>query len=508
LNLRRLERYVEAALLSADATNRRPARSEMANVGFLMGRRVCSPMRLIVRFGLRTSDAENPEIPVPQSVHAFAIAALVAIVPASTLIASTVQSTPPSAVPQAEPAKVTATATATESDPEARAILEKARAAAKAAEDISAVLQSKVSGGGESAGMKARVSVVFSNELFPIKAWRFDMMAEKDGDTTPQPSVSGTAGKIYRLNPTEKELVEMDLGGMPAFPQDETFVLLPTWYLSERADGSLMPGMPKPKIISEKMVGDREVGGVKCKVVHVLRETSMQGMGDEAIVMKEDVTMALGVDDSLPRHVLSKLTQSMGSESMTQEFETTYTDLKVNSKPADDVFAMKAPEGFKTTAAKMDDMMPKAPEMKAKVGDPALEFALKDPSGTEYTLAGLKGKVVVLDFWATWCGPCKQAMPDIQAIHEHFKDQPVAIFGVNVSERSPTAGADYMKSKNFTYGCLLAGEKLAEGYAISGIPTIIVIDTEGKIVHAQAGFGPGEKEHLIKLIEGALPKKG
>jgi thiol-disulfide isomerase/thioredoxin len=453
-----------------------------------------------------------PETLVSQSVSALALAALVALVPASTLVAHPSQATPaaPAAAPAAQtPATPAApAAAASESDPAAHALLEKARAAAKAAEDLSAVVTSKVSGEGQSAGMKGRVTVVFSNELFPIKAWRFDMLPEKDGDTTAMESVAGTNGKIYRLVPADKELIELDLGGMPAFPQDESFVLLPTWYMSERSDGSLMPGMPKPVILSEKMGEDRAVDGVKCNVVHLVRETKMTGMGDGEVVIRDELVLALGADDALPRHVHSKLTQKMGEEAMTQEFETSYSDLKINTKPADELFAMKAPEGFKTTAKKMEDMMPKAPEMKAKVGEPALDFALKDASGTEVTLASLKGKVVVLDFWATWCGPCKQAMPDIQAIHEHFKDKPVAVLGVNVSERSPTAGPDYMKSKNFTYGCLLAGEKLAEGYAISGIPTIIVIDQKGTILFAQSGFGPGEKENLIKLIESALTTKG
>lgn len=441
-----------------------------------------------------------------KSVPAFAFTALVSLVPATNLVAAPAD--PPAVdtkAPSAPAAKAEEKAAAPDSDPKARALLEKARAAAVAAKDMTAVVDAAIRGDGGGTSLRGKVTVVFSTEMFPIKSWRFDMLPEKGDEVTR--SISGTDGKIYQLDLAGKELVELDLGGMPAFPQDESFVLLPTWYMAERSGGALMPGMPKPTVISEKIIGEKEVGGVKCTVLEVVRETNMGGEGDEAVKLHDVSTVALAVEDSLPRHVLSKLSQKMGTQSMTQEFETTYTGLKIDSKPADELFAMKAPEGFKMTSKKADEG-PEMPELKAKVGETALEFALKDPSGAEFTLAGLKGNVVVLDFWATWCGPCKAAMPDIQAIHEQFKDQPVKVFGVNVSERTPTAGPDYMKSKGFTYGCLLQGEKLAEAYAISGIPTIIVIDQQGTILFAQSGFGPGEKEKLIELINGALAKKG
>jgi thiol-disulfide isomerase/thioredoxin len=452
----------------------------------------------------------HSEILVTQSVTAFAIAALVAVVPSSNLFAQA-----PAATPAAKPAApaqapAAAPAVATESNPEARALLEKARAAAVAAEDLTALVTAKVAGANDSASMKGMVTVVFSKELFPIKAWRFDLKSEKPDDTTAMPSTSGVDGKLYQLLPNEKELIETDLGGMPAFPQDNSFVLLPTWYMSERNGGSLMPGMPQPKVLSEKMGADREVGGVKCRVVELVRETELTGMGDEKVTIKDELTVALGADDSLPRHVLSKLTQSGGGMTESQTFETTYENLKVNTKPADEVFAMKAPEGFKMTAKKIDNQ-PQMPEMKAKAGDDALDFNLKDMDGKDVTLASLKGKVVLLDFWATWCGPCKQAMPSIQEIHDNFKDKAVAVYGVNIGERSPNAGVEYMKSKSYTYGCLLAGEPLAQGYGISSIPTIIVIDPAGKILYAGVGFGPEEKQQLIDLINGALtasPTKG
>jgi thiol-disulfide isomerase/thioredoxin len=194
--------------------------------------------------------------------------------------------------------------------------------------------------------------------------------------------------------------------------------------------------------------------------------------------------------------------------------ESEYFDFKFNQKPADDTFVLPTPEGF--TAEEADaaalglDAMgggDEAPELKVAAGDDAPAFTLKDTAGTEVTLASLKGRVVLLDFWATWCGPCKAAMPSIQKIHEHFKDKPVSIIGVNTWEEKPTAAADYMKKKGFTYGCLLKGDDLATAYGISGIPTLVLIDANGKVLDISVGFDPAEEDALIKKIEAQLQAK-
>ncbi len=64
---------------------------------------------------------------------------------------------------------------------------------------------------------------------------------------------------------------------------------------------------------------------------------------------------------------------------------------------------------------------------------------MKDPAGKSVSLKSLRGKIVLLDFWATWCGPCRMAMPGLQKLHDRYKDKPVAIYGVNCRERRPDA---------------------------------------------------------------------
>src|SRR5262249_32574459 len=144
-------------------------------------------------------------------------------------------------------------------------------------------------------------------------------------------------------------------------------------------------------------------------------------------------------------------------------------------------------------------------KLKFAAGDEAPAFALKDPAGKEVTLASLKGRVVLLDFWATWCGPCKAAMPSIQKLHEKYKGKSVTVLGVNTWERGgPDLAAKYMEKSGYTYGLVVKGDDLAKTYGISGIPTIVLIGPDGKILHIAVGFAEGEEEHLAKLIDKAL----
>ncbi|MCC6361414.1 MAG: TlpA family protein disulfide reductase [Phycisphaerales bacterium] len=191
-----------------------------------------------------------------------------------------------------------------------------------------------------------------------------------------------------------------------------------------------------------------------------------------------------------------------GEETL-QDLSTTLTEVKLNSKPGDALFTLEAPNGFE-----VKKIEPGAEEedagLKFKEGDAAPDFALKDADGKEYKLADFKGKVVLLDFWATWCGPCVRAMPTIQKLHEAYKDKPVAIIGMNTWERGNAT--EFVKKKGFTYLQLLKADDLAKEYGISGIPTLVLIDGAGKILHTAVGFSDDEEKELTKLIDEQIKK--
>jgi thiol-disulfide isomerase/thioredoxin len=137
---------------------------------------------------------------------------------------------------------------------------------------------------------------------------------------------------------------------------------------------------------------------------------------------------------------------------------------------------------------------------------PAPDFELADPGGTVHRLSDLRGRVVVLDFWATWCPPCREAMPGVQALHERYSGRPVSIYGVNVAERSPDADpAGFMRDRGCTYTMLRGTDAVARAYGVEALPTFVVIGPDGTLRARHVGGGEGVEEVLGPMIEAALP---
>ena len=123
-----------------------------------------------------------------------------------------------------------------------------------------------------------------------------------------------------------------------------------------------------------------------------------------------------------------------------------------------------------------------------RVGERAPEWRLRDPNGKEHSLADYRGSVVVMDFWATWCGPCRKAMPGMQKLHEELSPRGVKVFGITTGETGNPAA--YMSAQNYSYGLLLNGDKVAGQYGVRGIPAFFVVGVDGRILDTQSGFDP------------------
>lgn len=124
-----------------------------------------------------------------------------------------------------------------------------------------------------------------------------------------------------------------------------------------------------------------------------------------------------------------------------------------------------------------------------KNGQPAPVFIYPDKAGKKVGLEDLKGKVVYIDVWATWCGPCKIEIPHLEKLQEQFHDQPVAFVSVSIDQNAD-GWAKMIKEKNMTGIQLLANKagnsQICKDYKIQGIPRFILIDQAGNIVNAQA----------------------
>jgi thiol-disulfide isomerase/thioredoxin len=145
-------------------------------------------------------------------------------------------------------------------------------------------------------------------------------------------------------------------------------------------------------------------------------------------------------------------------------------------------------------------------ERRAKVmGKPAADFATTDIDGKKVKLADLRGKVVVLDFWYRGCGWCIKAMPQMNQVAEDFTGKPVAIFGMNIDRK--LEDAKFVIEKMALKYPTLKAQGLPEKFGVSGYPTLIILDREGKIHDIQVGYSPTLREDLGKEIRSLLESK-
>ncbi len=140
------------------------------------------------------------------------------------------------------------------------------------------------------------------------------------------------------------------------------------------------------------------------------------------------------------------------------------------------------------------------------VGKPAPAIEGEDFDGKPFKLADLKGSVVVMDFWATWCGPCVQAMPAIQKLSEDFAGKPVVVLGINRDH----AGSEkqvlrFLDKKKITFRQIKDFDSdIGEAFSVTGIPCLVLVDREGVVQDITVGMSPASKKELADKIDRLL----
>lgn len=136
-----------------------------------------------------------------------------------------------------------------------------------------------------------------------------------------------------------------------------------------------------------------------------------------------------------------------------------------------------------------------APDFKAEL------VANGEPDQKEIVLSSLRGKAVVLDFWATWCGPCKLEAPVVDALGKRFKDKGLVTVGVNTSDEEGLA-AQWVAQHNLSFPIVFDRDNhVADAYGVHNIPTLVVIDREGKIHAVRTGVTPSDElERLVREV--------
>lgn len=128
---------------------------------------------------------------------------------------------------------------------------------------------------------------------------------------------------------------------------------------------------------------------------------------------------------------------------------------------------------------------PTAPQSTASdvgLNRPAPDFTLTDMQGRKVTLSQFRGKIVLLNFWATWCPPCVEEMPSLEQLHQRFKDQGLVLLAVNVEESYQTVSR-FLQGKNYSFPILLdTAAEVQNTYQVFRFPETFVIDRNGIIV--------------------------
>lgn len=142
----------------------------------------------------------------------------------------------------------------------------------------------------------------------------------------------------------------------------------------------------------------------------------------------------------------------------------------------------------------------------ADAGRPAPDFTLAELNGTDVTLSAMHGKVVLLNFWATWCGACRSEMPSLESLYRNFRSyREFAVLTVSVDQRGKSAVAQFMASNGYDFPVLLdSGNAMSSAYGVRGLPSTFVIGRDGQIIWNCAGAldwsNPTIRDALQKLL--------
>ncbi|MEO8174433.1 MAG: TlpA disulfide reductase family protein [Sediminibacterium sp.] len=358
-------------------------------------------------------------------------------------------------------------------------ILKQSAARIKSLRSISYNIYSET--GSEKANADVTVNRVKDFPVFEISQLKVSGLIMTDAGSR-QVKFSSDGNRFEYLDPKTNELTRIDSATMPKI-----------WHtgLLQELTMSILPYQQKEPLLSfiqtlkhAVKLNDTTVYTVACYKILVGYEVNDPRRGK---VLFETILL-IGKNDML----------LYGSESGPSK---KYIRIKEIDKVYESSFFTLA----STNSIKTISGMEPTAEGLLPAGMDAPDWTLPSPTLKEINLSKLKGKVVLLDFWGTWCVPCIKAMPDIQAIADHFKTSAVEVIGVSVETEQSADPAGFMKRKGFTYPIALNGNTITAKYKLAVFPSIYIIDKHGKIIHRESGTGRENfKADIIGKIEKAL----
>ncbi len=138
---------------------------------------------------------------------------------------------------------------------------------------------------------------------------------------------------------------------------------------------------------------------------------------------------------------------------------------------------------------------------KKQTMDGEVDFTIKDLNGKSVQLSQFRGKTVLLNIWATWCGPCKKEIPDLVQLHNETKDKNIVILGVLLESESAEAAKPIVESFAVNYPTWYGDQNFAELFKVEAFPTTVIFDPSGRVKRSM--IGQQSKDRFVKALRDA-----
>ena len=159
---------------------------------------------------------------------------------------------------------------------------------------------------------------------------------------------------------------------------------------------------------------------------------------------------------------------------------------------------------FLVAATALSLALPVTASAFVRKGDPAPPLKVVSMSGQKITLANYKGRVLVLDFFATWCAPCRAAIPHFIGLYRKYNKQGLEVLGMSADEDGDKDVREFMSEQKIIYPVALAGDEMLTEYGIRSLPTVYVINKKGAIAEKYMGYNEDMAASMETLVKKLL----
>jgi peroxiredoxin len=289
-----------------------------------------------------------------------------------------------------------------------------------------------------------------------------------------------------------------DLAGLAASDECMGLALLGAPSAAVPTNGEAFYTALTSDVTGSEYLGTEKVGDVLCHHCRFLQEGLNWEIWIE--VGKRPLVWKVVPD-------LSQRLAGQGNE-IKVEYVVTFADWNVAQQFAAADFQFELPVDAEEVESVMEAIGGREEKPHPNLGQPAPTFETVDPEGAAIDLAAHLGKdVIMLDFWATWCGPCVQAMPEVEGVVKKFADLGLVFYAVNVGEDTVTV-KEFLDGNEVKPPVAMDPEgKIAGLYHAEGIPQTVLIGKDGKVQVVHVGFGPNLADVLSSEVEDLLAGK-